>query len=132
MDEGDKKQTDVGSLKKGNYVIIDGTACIVKDTQSSRPGKHGHAKVRLEAVSMVGDVKKIIVAPSHNKIDVPIVTKHSAQILSISNDAANVMDTETYETFDLKIPDELKSQVKEGKEIIYWKILGEKAMKQVK
>ena len=132
MDEGVRKQSDVGSLKKGNYVIIDGVACIVKDTQSSRPGKHGHAKCRVEAVSMIGDQKKIIVAPSHDKIDVPIVTKHSAQILSMSNDVTNVMDMETYETFDLKVPDDLKSQVKEGKEIIYWKILGERAMKQVK
>src|SRR3990167_9747479 len=127
MDEGDRKQSDVGSQKKGNYVIIEGVACIVKDTQSSRPGKHGHAKCRVEAVSMVGDQKKIIVAPSHDKIDVPIVTKHSAQILSIGSDVANVMDTETYETFDLTIPNELKSIVKEGKEIIYWKILGERA-----
>ena len=132
MEEGDRKQTDVGSLKKGNYVVIDGVAYIVKDTQSSRPGKHGHAKCRVEAISIVGDQKKIIVAPSHDKIDVPIVTKHSAQILSISNDVANIMDTETYETFDLAIPNELKSIVKEGKEIIYWKILGERAMKQVK
>jgi translation initiation factor 5A len=132
MDEGDRKQTDVGSLKKGNYVIIDGMACIVKDVQTSRPGKHGHAKCRVEAIGMVGDQKKIIVAPSHNKIDVPIVTKHSAQILSVNDNIANVMDMETYENFDLKISDELKSQVQEGKEIVYWKILGEKVMKQVK
>ncbi|MBS3134993.1 translation initiation factor IF-5A [Candidatus Woesearchaeota archaeon] len=132
MDEGDKKQTHVGSLKKGNYVIIDGLACTVKDVQTSRPGKHGHAKCRVEAITMMGDQKKIIVAPSHDKISVPIITKHSAQVLSINNDVVNLMDMDTYENFDLKIPDELKSQVHEGKEIVYWKILGEKVMKQVK
>jgi len=72
------------------------------------------------------------VAPSHDKISVPIITKHSAQVLSINNDVVNLMDMDTYENFDLKIPDELKSQVHEGKEIVYWKILGEKVMKQVK
>lgn len=132
MDEGDRKQANVGSLKKGNYVIIDGVACTVKDVQTSRPGKHGHAKCRVEAVAMIGDQKKIMVAPAHDKISVPIITKHSAQVLSISNNVANVMDMESYENFDLKIPDELKSQVGEGKEVVYWRILGEKIMKQMK
>jgi len=132
MDEGDKKQTNVGSLKKGNYVIIDGIACIVKDVQTSKTGKHGHAKARVEAIGMIDSQKKIFVAPTHDKVDVPIVTKHSAQVLSISGHVANLMEMETYENFDLKIPDELKSQIHEGKEIIYWKILGEKIMKQVK
>tara|TARA_Y100000034_G_scaffold131124_1_gene191189 strand:- start:87 stop:485 length:399 start_codon:yes stop_codon:yes gene_type:complete len=132
MDEGDKKQSSVGSLKKGNYVIIDGVACTVRDVQTSRPGKHGHAKCRIEAVAMIGDSKKIFVAPAHDKIEVPIITKHSAQVLSIKDNMANVMDMESYENFDLKIPGEIKSQVQEGKEVVYWKILGEKVMKQVK
>ena len=130
--EGEVKQTSVGSLKKGNYVILDGIACIVKDTQSSRPGKHGHSKVRLEAIGMIDGQKKIIVSPSHDKISVPIILKRTAQILAINNDIANVMDTESYETFDLTIPGEIKSQLKEGMEVIYWVILGEKILKQVK
>jgi len=132
MDEGDKKQSNVGSLKKGNYVILDGIACTVKDIQTSRQGKHGHAKCRMEAVAIIGDQKKIFVAPAHDRIEVPIITKHSAQVLSINNNIANVMDLVSYENFDLKIPTEIKSQVQEGKEVIYWKILGEKIMKQIK
>ena len=42
------------------------------------------------------------------------------------------MDMESYETFDLDIPDELKSEVKEGSEILYWIIVDDKVMKQVK
>ena len=45
------KISTVGSLQKGSYVVIDGVACRVSDTQTSRPGKHGHAKCRIEAVS---------------------------------------------------------------------------------
>ncbi len=44
------KQASVGTLQRGSYVIIDGVASKVSGTQTSRPGKHGHAKVRLEAV----------------------------------------------------------------------------------
>ena len=102
------KMVHVGSLKKGNYVILDGKACVVSNTQTSRPGKHGHAKVRLEAVGILDGKKRQTVMPGHDNIDVPIIDKLNAQILSISGSTANVMDMESYITFDMKIPDELK------------------------
>lgn len=126
------KLVSVGSLQKGNYVIIDGAACKVTDIQVSRPGKHGHAKVRLSAIGIMDDKKRVIVMPGHDNIEVPIVDKRTAQVLSIQGDMANVMDVETYETFDMKIPSELKSECKEGKNILYWIVLNEKVMKQVK
>ena len=43
------KIQSVGSLQKGSSIILEGAACRVVDTQTSRPGKHGHAKVRLTA-----------------------------------------------------------------------------------
>ena len=42
------------------------------------------------------------------------------------------MDAETYETFDLSIPEELKDTVVEGCNVVYWTILDDKVMKQVK
>ena len=126
------KQANVGSLTKGNYIVIEGAACRVTNTQTSRPGKHGHAKVRLEAVGLIDDKKRIIVMPGHDNVDVPIVEKKTAQVLSIKDDIANVMDSATYETFDLKIPEELKGQVVGGVNILYWEILDQKVMKQIK
>ena len=126
------KIQSVGSLQKGSYVILEGAACRVKDMQVSRPGKHGHAKVRLTAVGLVDEKKRIVVMPGHDNVDVPIVEKKSAQVLSIQGDTANVMDSESYETFDLKIPEELKGEVVESVNVMYWVILEDKVMKQVK
>ena len=126
------KIQSVGSLQKGSYVVLEGAACRVADIQVSRPGKHGHAKVRLTAVGLVDEKKRIVVMPGHDNVDVPIVEKKSAQVLSIQDDTANVMDSETYETFDLKIPEELKNEVVEGVNVMYWVILDDKVMKQVK
>ena len=42
------------------------------------------------------------------------------------------MDTESYETFDLDIPEELKGEVSEGSNVLYWVLMGIKVMKQVK
>ena len=70
--------------------------------------------------------------PGHDKMDAPIIEKKSAQILSISGNKANVMDTETYETFEMDIPEELQGEVREGSEVLYWLVMGTKVMKQVK
>lgn len=126
------KPVSIGTLQKGNYIVIDGVACRVVDTQTSRPGKHGHAKVRLTGVGLIDEKKRVIVVPGHDHIDVPIIDKRNAQVLSIAGDKANVMDSENYETFDLKIPAELKGQVVEGCTVLYWIILDDKVMKQVK
>ena len=126
------KNESVGSLQKGSYVVLDGAACRVVDIQVSKPGKHGHSKIRLTAVGLVDDKKRIEVMPGHDSVDVPIIEKKNAQVLSINGDIANVMDAETYETFDLKIPEELKGQVVDGVSVLYWVILNDKVMKQIK
>ncbi len=128
----DTKPDAVGSLKVGKYVVVDGVACVVKDIQTSKPGKHGHAKARIEAVGLIDGQKKIFVKPTHDVIEVPIVEKETAQVLSIKGYMANVMDMKSFETFDLKIPEELKNEVKEGIQVIYWIILNDKVIKQVK
>jgi translation initiation factor 5A len=128
----DKKLVSVGSLKKGDTIIIDGAACKITDTTTSRPGKHGHAKINMMAVGLLDGKKRNLVMPGHDKVEAPIIEKKNAQVLSISGNIANVMEMETYETFDLEIPEELKSEVKEGSEVLYWGLMGIKVMKQVK
>jgi translation initiation factor 5A len=126
------KKVSVGTLKEGSFVVMDGAACKVVDTQVSRPGKHGHAKIRLTAVGILDGKKRVEVMPGHDNVDVPIIDKRTAQVLSITESTAEVMDSETYETFTLPIPDELKDQCTEGCNVLYWVVLNDRVMKQVK
>ena len=128
----EKKSVSVGSLKKGDTIIVDEAPCKVTDIATSRPGKHGHAKVNLMAVGILDGKKRNLVMPGHDKVEAPIIGKKNAQVLSISGNTANVMDTETYETFDMEIPEELKGEVREGVEVLYWVIMNAKVIKQVK
>jgi len=128
----DTKQALAGRLKKGSTVVFDGKACVVKGIQLSKPGKHGSKKARIEAISMLDSQKIIKVMPADERIDAPIIGKFEAQVLSIQGDTCNVMDMESYETFDLKIPHDLKNQIKENSQIKYWTILGQKIMKEIK
>lgn len=129
--QGDTKFTHATGLKKGSYVMIDGAACKVTDIQTSKPGKHGHAKVRIIGVGILDDKRREMVTPGHDNVTVPIIEKRSAQVLSIAGKTANVMDAESYETFDMEIPVDLTG-VTEGCNVLYWVITGTKVMKQVK
>ena len=126
------KPVPVNSIKKGSTIVIEGAACKVCDLQVSKPGKHGHAKVRITAVGMTDEKKRVIVMPSSENIDSPVIDKKNAQVLSVNGDLANIMDMESYEIFDLKIPEELKDKCVEGSTVVYWIILNDKVMKDIK
>jgi translation initiation factor 5A len=126
------KITNAGSIKKGSYIIIDGVACKATDISTSKPGKHGSSKARIVAVGLLDGKRRETVSPSADSVEVPIIEKKNAQVLFVNGDTANVMDQETYDSFDLSIPEELKNDVVEGVEIVYWTILEDKVMKQVK
>ncbi len=127
-----KKVVSAISIKEGSYIIIDGVACKAVDVQISKSGKHGHAKSRMVAIGILDGKKRDLVIPSQDNVEVPIIEKKSAQVLSVVGDMANLMDMETYETFDLKIPEDMKDQVQAGVQIIYWIVLEERVMKQLK
>ncbi len=129
---GDIKIVPATSIKVGSYLIVDGVASKVVSLQISRPGKHGHAKVRIDAVGLIDGKKRALLTPGHENVEVPIIEKKQAQVLTVNGDSANVMDSESFETFDLKIPEELKDQVVPGANVVYWEILDERVMKQVK
>ena len=126
------KPIDAVEAKPGRYVIFDGHACVVKSLEISRPGKHGHAKCRIEAMG-IKDGKKIIkIMPGHDKIESPVIEKKTAQVLSVHGDSANVMDMESFETFEMQIPEELKGEVKDGMQVMYWEVLDARIIKQAK
>ena len=126
------KIVNAGSIKEGSYLIMDGAACKVVSVDIAKSGKHGHAKARIVGIGLIDEKKREIVVPSHDNVEVPIVEKKAAQVLSVSGNKANVMDLENYETFDLEIPEELKGTVVEGCQILYWIILDQKVMKQLR
>nr|MBA4405450.1 translation initiation factor IF-5A [Nanoarchaeum sp.] len=126
------KVTNASSLKVGGFVIFDGKACKITSVEISKTGKHGHAKARVTAVCLTDDAKIVKILPGHDKMEVPIIEKEMAQVLSITGSKANVMDMKTYETFDLAIPDDMKDDVKEGEQVSYWMILGQRVMRSNK
>ena len=126
------KMAKVGELKEGSYAIINDEPSQIVQIQKSKPGKHGSAKFRCTAISLFDGRKQSFVSSTDASIMIPIVDKRNGQIVSVSPASVQLMDLETYETFDLEIPEELKADLAEGATILYWEILGQHVMKQIK
>ena len=124
-------QAELRTLKVGRYIVIDDEPCKITSFTTSKPGKHGEAKCRLEAVTLFSGQKKSLVHPVTHKVKVPMIDKRGAQILSIEGDEVQLMDLETYETFNLPIPDEFRDDIEAGKEIQYLTALGRKMITRV-
>ena len=127
----DKKIATMNELKVGSFVLIDGVPCKVVSSTHSKPGKHGAPKIRIEASGLVDGRRRSVVSSADSRVEVPIISKKNAQVISVSGDKANVMDMESYETFEIDIPEEFKGSVVEGGVVLYWDV-GVKMIKGVK
>lgn len=126
-----KEMAEVRELKENRYVIIDNEPCKIMSISTSKPGKHGEAKARIEAIGIFDNQKRSVVYPVRHKVSIPIIDKRNAQVLAIKGEAAELMDLETYETFEMAIPDEFKGQLKEGEDINYIQALGRRKIMRV-
>jgi len=113
------QQAEVRSLKINRYVLIDDEPCKISGMSTSKPGKHGEAKARVEGVGIFDGQKRSFVHPVSHKIKVPMIDKRAAQVLAIIGDEVQLMDMVTYETFTVPIPDEYRDGLVEGGEIQY-------------
>ena len=128
------KPVDLGSVKIGHYIIIDGEPCRVVEYEKSKPGKHGAAKARIVAIGVFDGTKRSIVSPVDAKVDMPLIEKRTGQIISISENEVQIMDLENFGIFETKLPedDEIKGKLTSGVEVEYWKVLERNKIMRVK
>ncbi|VVC71696.1 Translation initiation factor 5A [uncultured archaeon] len=118
-------------LKIGKYVLIDGIPCKVVEIEVSAPGKHGAAKMRVTAIAIFEGTKKTILKPSDADVQVPIIDRKRGQIVSMTGDNAQVMDLATFETFEMRIPEEFKADAAQGKEVEFIETGGRKLINRI-
>ena len=115
---------DLGSLKVGSYIIIDGEPCRIVSYDHSKPGKHGSAKARVAAMGVFDDSRHSLVAPVSANVEVPLIDKRSGQLISVAGQVLQIMDLETFEVFETSaIEDEIRDKLNQGGEVEYWKVL---------
>ncbi|TFG11089.1 translation initiation factor IF-5A [Candidatus Heimdallarchaeota archaeon] len=134
MSEFDIKHVNAGQVKEGYYIIHNDDVYLVRSTEKSKSGKHGHAKCRMKIENIFTGSKTEITVPGDFKMQSPVIDKRNAQVLSISADSIQVMDLESYETFEAALPSEedIKNSIQEGVEIEYWNVLGRRKIMRIK
>ncbi|RLG67655.1 translation initiation factor IF-5A, partial [archaeon] len=85
------KIVEVGSLKTGSWITIDGEPCQIVEIAHSKPGKHGSAKARIVAIGLFDGVKRTIVSPTSDKIEVPIIEKRTGQVIAMLPSSIQLM-----------------------------------------
>jgi len=123
--------------RTGTNILIKGVPFVIKKVDISKTGKHGHSKCRIEANSIINDQKKVFVIPGHDKLEIPLVDKRKAQVLSKTNTPTgtggkvSVMDLENFETVEINCPNkELFDQLEENNNCEYWNIEKEKIIRR--
>ena len=120
------KVINATEARTGATILVDGEACNVRSNDISKTGKHGASKCRIEAIELFTGKKKVVAVPGHERFEVPMVTKHRAQVLSVGDVSASVMDLESFETMDVPFMEELKDAIEPEKQVEYWDIEGKK------
>ena len=127
----DKIFGQMNDLKIGKYVIVEDIPCKVVGMDKSKPGKHGAAKMRVEAIGLFDGTKHTLMKPSDADVEIPIVERKRAQIVAVTGTSAQLMDMENYETFEVEVPQDMRSEVEAGKEIQYMLVMGKKILLRV-
>ncbi|MFX1374917.1 MAG: translation initiation factor IF-5A [Promethearchaeota archaeon] len=136
------RRTEIQKLKSGQYIMVDEEPCIIKSTERSKSGKHGHAKVRVVCVGLFDNNKRSLTIPSGHMVDIPEIIKGNAQINFIEDALINIMDLESYESFDVDWPkdEELSKKLKELQaspdkittaQVDYWQLAGKTLINRV-
>ena len=121
-----KTYATLGDLKVGSFIIIDNEPCRIVEISRAKTGKHGSAKAHVVAVGLLTGSKKTLVAPVDQQVEVPIIEKRVGQIIADTGTAFQVMDLETYETFEVEkqfVDEKARDKIQTGMEVEYWVIL---------
>lgn len=131
MEEDEIAFASMKEIKVGRFLLIDGVPCKVVDVETSSPGKHGSAKMRVTAIGIFDGQKKTLLQPSHAEVQVPVIKKKRGQVVSVGEDTAQLMDPETYEVYEIKLTDEFKGKLTAGAEVEIMEAMGRKALSRI-
>jgi len=101
-----KEQKQVRELQEGSYVMMEESPCKINAYSTAKPGKHGSAKARIEGRGVFDGKKRSLSQPVDAKVWVPIIERKQGQVVSVTDNDAQIMDLETYETFTMRIPED--------------------------
>ena len=128
----EKIYTTAKDLKEGRYLMIEDVPCKVVEIEKSKSGKHGAAKMRITGIGVFDGQKKTMLTPGDANVEVPIIQRKNAQVMSVSGTTAQVMDIQTYEMYDVDVPAEVLPNLAAWKELEIIEAMGRRKVERVR
>ncbi|KAI4271799.1 MAG: hypothetical protein L6R38_006777 [Xanthoria sp. 2 TBL-2021] len=97
--------TQASSLAKGDHILIQNQPCKIISKSTSKPGKHGHAKISFEALSLLNQKKYTELCPAHHIVQVPTVTRKEYLVIDLTAEGFLSL-------FDIHNPDVTKDDIR--------------------
>lgn len=118
------KIVDLGSVREGSWIMIDGEPCRIVEVAHSKVGKHGSAKARVVGIGLFDESKHTLMSPVDEKVEVPLIDKRNGQIISVSPSSVTVMDLENYNIFEATMPKDASISDKLVPNVVveYWQV----------
>ena len=128
------KKAEAKSLKPGTYFLIEGEPCRVVSVEKSKPGKHGAAKANIVAVGFFDNRKRNVIMPADRMVDVPLIDKTSATVIADLGETLSLMDSETFETYEVPKPtdEEVASKIELNVAVEVWNVMDTRIIVRVK
>lgn len=108
---------DLKKLKKGNYIIHENEACVIKEVQMLPSENNPVIKLELEGL-FSGKHYSSHVMTSKNIQEANLARK-CGTIVSKKNNNIEIMDIQTFETFKANISPELLEKAQEGDNVTF-------------
>ena len=115
-------RVEIRTLKVGRYCCVDDRAYKINSISTSKPGKHGSAKARIELVDIFTGAKISHVGSVSSSINVPLIEKGTALVTHVEGSEVHAMNMRDHSMMILPLEEDL--EIEGGKEIMWMEALG--------
>ena len=115
-------RVEIRTLKVGRYCCVDDRAYKINSISTSKPGKHGSAKARIELVDIFTGAKISHVGSVSSSINVPLIEKGTALVTHVEGAEVHAMNMRDHSMMILPMEEDM--DIEGGKEIMWMEALG--------
>ena len=115
-------RVEIRTLKVGRYCCVDDRAYKINSISTSKPGKHGSAKARIEHVDIFTGAKISHVGSVSSSINVPLIEKGTALVTHVEGSEVHAMNMRDHSMMILPLEEDM--DIEGGKEIMWMEALG--------
>ncbi|MEJ6563095.1 MAG: translation initiation factor IF-5A [Euryarchaeota archaeon] len=115
-------RVEIRTLKVGRFCVVDNEAYKILSISTSKPGKHGSAKARIELMSLFSSKKMSHVGSVTDSIHVPMIEKGKAMVTHIDGEEVHAMNMKDHSMMILPLEEGMN--IEPSNEILWMEALG--------